>query len=340
MASDGHGTKAIVAAFFANLGIAIAKFVGFVFTGSGSMLAESVHSVADTGNQALLLLGGRRAARPATPDHPFGFGRERYFWAFVVSVVLFTLGSAFAIFEGIEKLRHPHEVESPEWAIGILAVAILLESWSFRTAIVESRPHKGDASWWRFIRRSKIPELPVVLLEDLGALLGLTFALAAVVLTTDHRQRDLGCSGHARHRHPARHHRHRAGDRDAQPVPGRVGLAERRAQDQQTPSKSSRRSSGSSTCGPSTSDPRSSWWPARSSSRGDLTMTELAHGIDAVEAAVRAAVPAARMIYLEPDITRAHPEGSPKTRRPREIPGTSAVVGQWFREGVTASRRP
>jgi cation diffusion facilitator family transporter len=181
--AGSHGTKAVIAALLANLGIAIMKFVAYIFTGSGAMLAESIHSVADSGNQALLLLGGRRAGRAPTPSHPFGFGRERYFWAFVVALVLFSLGAAFSIYEGIEKIRHPHEVESAAWAFGVLGVAIVLEGLSFRTAIHESRPLKGDASWWSFIRHSRIPELPVVLLEDLGALLGLVFALVAVALT-------------------------------------------------------------------------------------------------------------------------------------------------------------
>jgi cation diffusion facilitator family transporter len=172
--------KAIAAAFVANLGIAISKFVGFAVTGAASMLAEAIHSLADTGNQGLLFLGGARAKRKATEIHPFGYGRERYFWAFVVAVVLFSLGSLFALFEGEEKLRHPHELESVEWAVGILAVAIVLESFSFRTAIREARHVKGSESWWRFIRQSKSPELPVVLLEDLGALVGLCLALAGV----------------------------------------------------------------------------------------------------------------------------------------------------------------
>ncbi len=175
--------RAIIAAFLANLCIAIMKFVAYLFTGSGAMLAESIHSVADTGNQALLLLGGRRAQRAPTPSHPFGYGRERYFWAFVVALVLFSLGSAFSIYEGIEKIRHPHDVESPAWAFAVLGVAVVLELFSFRTATHESRPLKGDASWWSFIRHSRIPELPVVLLEDLGALLGLMFAVVAVTLT-------------------------------------------------------------------------------------------------------------------------------------------------------------
>lgn len=178
----GGGTKAIIAAFLANLGIAIAKVVGFVFTGSSSMLAESIHSFADTGNQGLLMLGHKLAQREATPKHPFGYGRERYFWAFVVSLVLFTLGSVFSIVEGLEKIQHPHALEDLSWAIGILIGGILLEGWSFRTAVVEANSVRGRASWSEFIRRSRSPELPVVLLEDAGALFGLVIALAAVSL--------------------------------------------------------------------------------------------------------------------------------------------------------------
>ena len=176
--------KAILAAFAANLGIAILKFVAFVITGSAGLLAEAVHSLADTGNQSLLFLGGRRARQEATKEHPFGYGRERYFWAFVVAVVLFTLGGAFAIYEGVERLRHPHSPESLGWAVGVLVAAIVLETLSFRTAITEANHTRGGQPWSRFIRRSKAPELPVVLLEDFGALVGLTFALAGVVLAT------------------------------------------------------------------------------------------------------------------------------------------------------------
>jgi cation diffusion facilitator family transporter len=187
MAGGGHGTKAVVAALLANAGIAVAKFVGFAITGSASMLAESIHSVADSGNQGLLLLGGKRARRKADETHPFGYGRERYFWSFIVALVLFSLGGAFAIYEGVEKIRHPHEIESAGVAIGILLFAVVLETFSFRTAIVESNKVRGDATWWQFIRRSKNPELPVVLLEDLGAEVGLLIALAAVTtsLVTD-----------------------------------------------------------------------------------------------------------------------------------------------------------
>lgn len=165
--------RAIIAAFLANLGIAVAKFVAFAFTGAASLLAEAIHSLADTGNQGLLMLGGRRAARPPDSTHPFGYARSRYFWAFIVALVLFSLGGVFAIVEGIDKLRNPREVESAQWAFGVLGVAIVLESLSLRTALRESR-HAGRAplSFLRFVRHAKSPELPVVLLEDTGALLG------------------------------------------------------------------------------------------------------------------------------------------------------------------------
>jgi len=177
------GTRAIIAALLANAGIALAKFIGYAITGSSSMLAESVHSVADTSNQGLLLLGGKRARRAATAEHPFGYGRDRYFYSFVVALLLFSLGSVFAIYEGVHKLQHPEPLTSVIVAIVILVVAIGLETFSFRTAIVESRPLKGSGTWWQFIRQSKTPELPVVLLEDLGALVGLVLALFGVGLT-------------------------------------------------------------------------------------------------------------------------------------------------------------
>lgn len=180
MAADGSA-KAIFAAFFANLGIAIAKLIGSFLTMSGALLAESIHSFADSGNQLLLLLGGRLSRRPPSPKHPFGYGKERYFWSFVVAMVLFSLGGAFAIYEGIKKIRDPHELNSVWWAIGILLFGIVLEGFSFRTAIVESNKNRAGKSWVSFIRRSKSPELPVILLEDLGALLGLVIALAAIV---------------------------------------------------------------------------------------------------------------------------------------------------------------
>jgi cation diffusion facilitator family transporter len=167
----------------ANLAIAISKFVAFAFTGSSSMLAEAVHSLADTGNEGLLLLGGRRANRARDRQHPFGHGRERYFYAFAVSLVLFSVGGIFACAEGIEKLEHPKKIDDPAVAIIVLVLSFALESFSFRTAIRESNPLRGKASWPAFIRRTKNPELPVVLLEDSAALTGLLFALLGVSLS-------------------------------------------------------------------------------------------------------------------------------------------------------------
>jgi cation diffusion facilitator family transporter len=182
MSGSGHGKKAVIAAALANFAIAVAKFIGFLITGSSALLAETIHSVADTGNQGLLLLGARKAQREADEQHPFGYGRERFFYAFVVALVLFSLGSLFALFEGVEKLRHPHELDSPLVAVVLLVFAIVVESFSMRTAVHEARPLKGELGWWTFVRRSKNPELPVVLLEDLGALVGLVIALAGVGL--------------------------------------------------------------------------------------------------------------------------------------------------------------
>lgn len=182
MSSHGGG-RAIVAALGANFGIAVAKLIGFVVTGSASMLAESVHSLADCGNQGLLLLGRRQSQRAATEEHPFGYGRDRYFYAFVVALVIFTLGSLFALYEGIHKLQHPSTLDSPAVAIVILLVAVCLEGYSFRTAMAESRSARAGISWFGYIRRAKAPELPVVLLEDTGALIGLVFALIGVGLS-------------------------------------------------------------------------------------------------------------------------------------------------------------
>jgi cation diffusion facilitator family transporter len=301
--SSGGSTRAILAALLANLGIAIAKFVGFVFTGSSSMLAESIHSVADTGNQVLLLIGGKRARLQATRLHPFGFGRERFFWAFVVSIVLFTLGSAFALFEGIEKLLHPHELESAGWAIGILLVAVCLESWSFRTAVREARPSKGASSWLRYIRRSKQPELPVVLLEDSGALVGLVIALGAVtmaVVTGNGRWDGVGTTaigallgviavvlavemkslliGEA------------ATEEDEAAITTAIVSAPtvRTLIDLRTEHIG----------------PESILVAAKIEFDAELTMRELADVVDEIEADVRCAVPAVTRIFLEPDVVR------------------------------------
>jgi cation diffusion facilitator family transporter len=175
--------RAIVAAFAANLGIAIAKFAAFAVTGAASLLAEAIHSLADTGNQGLLFLGGKRSQRAPTDVHQFGYGRERYFWAFVVALVLFSMGAMFAVYEGIQKLIDPHELESPAVAFVVLGVAIGLESYSLRTAVGEAQKVRGRRSWWQFIRTSKSPELPVVLMEDVAAITGLVLALIGVSLT-------------------------------------------------------------------------------------------------------------------------------------------------------------
>jgi cation diffusion facilitator family transporter len=182
--------RAIIAALLANLGIAVSKVIAFLLTRSASLLAEAIHSFADTGNQALLIFGGKRAQRAADDKHPFGHGSERYFWAFMVALVLFTLGGLFAIFEGIEKLRHPHELDSPIIAVIVLVIAIVLESFSLRTAVREATPSRHGRSWRRFIRETRNPELPVVLLEDVGALTGLVLALVGVGLAwTTHEPR-------------------------------------------------------------------------------------------------------------------------------------------------------
>ena len=183
MSASGGG-KAIIAALLANLGIAVAKFIGFLISGSSAMLAESVHSLADTGNQGLLLLGGRQSRKRADAEHPFGYGRERYVYAFVVSIILFSVGGVFSIYEGVHKLQDPgHELEAPLVPIVILLVAIGLESFSLRTAIREANHVRGKQGWVSFIRHSKAPELPVVLLEDCAALIGLVLALGGVGLT-------------------------------------------------------------------------------------------------------------------------------------------------------------
>jgi cation diffusion facilitator family transporter len=181
MSSSG-GTKAIVAALGANLGIAITKFIAFLISGSSSMLAESVHSLADSGNQVLLLVGGKRARRAATAEHPFGFGRERYVYAFMVAIILFSVGGVFSIYEGVHKIEHPEPIETAWLPITVLIVAIVLESFSLRTALKESAPHRQGISIMQFVRRAKAPELPVVLLEDIAALVGLVLALFGVTL--------------------------------------------------------------------------------------------------------------------------------------------------------------
>ncbi|GAA0982295.1 cation diffusion facilitator family transporter [Acrocarpospora macrocephala] len=303
--SAGGGTKAIIAALAANAAIAVAKFVAFLFTGSSSMLAESVHSVADSGNQALLLVGGRRAARDRTPAHPFGYGRERYFYAFVVAVVLFTIGAVFSLYEGYHKISHPEEITSPQWAFGVLIFAIIAETFSFRTAIVESNHVRGTQSWVSFIRRSKSPELPVVLLEDLGALLGLIFALfgvAMAVITGDGTWDGIGTlmigvllaiiavilaletkslligEGAG----PEMEQQIRAALESAPEVTRIIHMRTLHL------------------------GPEELLVAAKIAVDHDDTAAEVARGIDEAEQRIRAQVPIARVIYLEPDLDRAN----------------------------------
>ncbi|GAA1637417.1 cation diffusion facilitator family transporter [Catellatospora bangladeshensis] len=306
--SAGGGTKAIVAALLANLGIAITKFIAWALSGSSSMLAEAIHSVADSGNQVLLLFGGRRAQRAATPLHPFGYGRERYIYAFIVSIVLFSVGGLFAIYEAVHK--YEEAIHSPtkgaitswQWLpVTVLVVAIILESFSFRTAIVESNAIRGKASWKEFVRRAKAPELPVILLEDLGALVGLIFALIgvsmtlitgnglwdaagtmmiglllvviAIILAIETKSLLLGES---------------ATDEDVKAIAAAIvdGPEVERVIHMRTLHLG----------------PEELLVAAKIAVRHDETADEVAKGIDAAEARIRAAVPIARVIYLEPDI--------------------------------------
>ncbi len=182
MSTEGS-MRAIIAALLANIGIAITKFIAAAFSGSASMFAEGIHSVADSGNQVLLIIGGRKARRAATPEHPFGYGRQRYIFAFMVSIVLFSVGGLFSILEGVEKLQHPHELEMVWLPLVVLGAAIVMESFSLRTAVRESNHVRGGKSWVQFIRHAKAPELPVILLEDLAALIGLVLAFFGVGLS-------------------------------------------------------------------------------------------------------------------------------------------------------------
>jgi len=296
--------KAIIAAFLANLGIAIAKFTGFLITRSAGLLAESAHSLADTGNQALLMLGSRRAQRPADGAHPFGYGPERYFWAFVVSLVLFSMGGLFALYEGIQKLRHPHQLDHAIVAFVILGISMGLETFSLRTAVKEARhDRKPGEGWYSFIRRSKAPELPVVLLEDVGAEIGLVFALIGLtlaVVTGDPRWDALGSIA--------------IGlllvviaivlAREMKPL--LIGEAA-------TTSDLDKINNAIESCDKVNSiihlrtmhlGPDDLLLATKIDYDHSLSVAELAHAIDETEVAVRAAVPKATTIFIEPDIRR------------------------------------
>ncbi|MEU3478911.1 cation diffusion facilitator family transporter [Streptomyces sp. NPDC033754] len=319
--SASGGTKAIVAALAANLAIAVAKFVAYLFSGSSSMLAESVHSLADSGNQGLLLLGGKKAQREATPQHPFGYGRERYIYAFLVSIVLFSVGGMFAIYEGYEKIKDPHAIEAWYWPVGVLVFAIIAESFSFRTAIKESNEVRGGLTWTQFVRRAKAPELPVVLLEDLGALVGLVLALAgvglalgtgngvwdgigtlcigvlliliAIVLAAETKSLLLGES---------------AGVDDVQKIEAAVvdGDTVTRLIHMRTLHLG----------------PEELLVAAKIAVRHDESATEVANAINAAEERIRVAVPIARVIYLEPDIYSE--TAASAGENPAKAPGGSA----------------
>jgi cation diffusion facilitator family transporter len=300
----GHGgTRAIIAALAANLGIAAAKFVAFLLTGASSMLAEAIHSVADSGNQGLLLLGGRTSRRKATPDHPFGFGRDRYLYGFLVAVVLFSVGGLFAIYEGVHKIRESGEVESQLVALIVLLVAIGLEGFSLRTALKETNAVRPEGeSYWAFIRHARAPELPVVLLEDTAALTGLVLALLGVglsaitgnglydglgtiaiglllvvvagILAVETKSLLIGESAT-----PASQRRIVA----ALEQSGDVSVIHMRTQHL---------------------GPEELLVAAKIAVRHDDTAAAVARAIDEAEARIRAAEPIARVIYLEPDIRR------------------------------------
>ena len=293
--------RAVVAALAANLGIAIAKFIAFLITGSASMLAESVHSVADTSNELLLLLGHGRSRRARTELHQFGFGRERYFYAFVVAVLLFTVGAVFSIYDGVHKILEPEQVRRPEVAFAVLFVSAVLESFSLRTAVRESNRERGERSWQSFVHATKAPELPVVLLEDLAALLGLWFAFLGVLLSvvTGNGVWDgvgsvaigvlLGCAAFV------------VGYETKSLLLGESASADMSASIVRALEEGP---DGFPVIHMRTSHvgPESLLVAAKIAVPGSLTAAVLAARIDAAEQRVREAVPIADTIYLEPDI--------------------------------------
>ncbi|MEU3693871.1 cation diffusion facilitator family transporter [Streptomyces narbonensis] len=319
--SASGGTKAIVAALAANLAIAVAKFVAFLFSGSSSMLAESVHSLADSGNQGLLLLGGKKAQREATPQHPFGYGRERYIYAFLVSIVLFSVGGMFAIYEGYEKIKDPHPIEAWYWPVGVLVFAIIAESFSFRTAIKESNAVRGGLSWTDFVRRAKAPELPVVLLEDLGALVGLVLALAGVglALGTDNGVWDgIGtlCIGVLLIAIAIV----LAAETKSLLLGESAGVDEvKKIEDAVVDGETVTRLIHMRTLH---LGPEELLVAAKVAVRHDDTATDVANAINAAEERIRAAVPIARVIYLEPDIFSE--SAASAGENPAKAPGGSA----------------
>jgi cation diffusion facilitator family transporter len=305
-----EGMRAVFAALFANLGIAVVKFIAFLVTGSASMLAESVHSLADTGNEVLLLIGRGRAGRPRSEEHPFGYGRERYFYSFVVAVMLFTVGAAFSMYDGIHKMMNPEAVHDPVVALAVLAIAALLEAFSLRTGVGEANAVRGGRSWGTFIRRAKAPELPVVLLEDMAALIGLAFAFTGVSLAW--------ATGDG------------VWDGAGSVAIGVLLAAAATILAVETKSLLIGESAGADVerkivaaieDGPEVErvihlrtihvGPDSLVVTAKIAVRADDTAAQVAAGIDAAERRIRAAVPFAETIYLEPDIYR--PASSDRT---------------------------
>ncbi len=308
MSTEGSN-RAILAALGANLGIAATKLVAFSLTRSSSMLAESIHSFADSGNQVLLLVGGKRAQREATEDHPFGFGRSRYLYAFIVSVVLFSVGGLFALYEAYHKWEHPEPITEWQWVpVAVLVAAIGMESFSFRTAIVEANQVRGGRSWVRFIRETKSPELPVVLLEDSAALVGLVFALFGVGMTliTDDGHWDAVGTG----------------------MIGLLLVAVAVVLAVETSSlllgegadADDLAAIRTALVGPGVDSvihirtmyvgPEELLVAAKIAVAPTESAREVAEAIDAAEVRVRAAVPIARLIFLEPDIARVEPSTS------------------------------
>jgi divalent metal cation (Fe/Co/Zn/Cd) transporter len=284
MSAEG-GAKAVLAALLANLGIAVLKFLAWALTGASSMLAEAIHSVADSGNQVLLLVGRSRSRRAPTREHQFGYGQERYLYAFLVSVVLFTVGGLFALYEAYHKFvevraGHPDELLESKWwwvPLVVLGGALVMEGLSFRTAVAESAPQRGATSWVGFVRATKAPELPVVLLEDSAALVGLCFALlgVAVVLAVETKSLLLGEAAR-----PEVERRIRAA---LEATPGVERVIHMRTLHL---------------------GPEDLLVAAKAGVAKEATAADVARAIDAAERAIRSAEPTARLIYIEPDIDR------------------------------------
>jgi cation diffusion facilitator family transporter len=318
MSTEGS-TKAVVAALLANTGIAVTKFLAFLLTGASSMLAEAIHSVADSGNQGLLLLGGRQARRRPTAEHPFGYGRERYVYAFIVSIVLFSVGGLFALYEAYHKghelhVTHGHPDDSildSRWAwvpIVVLLAAIVMEAFSFRTAIRETARVKGDSSYVVFVRRAKEPELPVILLEDFAALCGLVFALFGVGLSliTDNLWFDVIGTGLIGLLLVA--------------VAVVLGVETKSLLIGESATAAAERRIATALESVDGIDrivhlktmhlgPDELLVAAKIAVPAADSATEVAEAIDAAEASIRSAEPIARLIYLEPDVTRTPPAG-------------------------------